>query len=236
MTSQLAQSLRETLTAAVCVMPAGTMVSFVLRGEGGPATVASSVPGAVVLDALQFAAGAGPCPEALESGQAVSSADLASETRWTGAAAELAAHGARSVHAQPLTLDGQVQGTLNLYAEQAGGFSAETLAVAAVTAGQAAVLYHAVLRAARLDEVIAQLREALNTRAIIDQALGIIMARRQCTAPAAFDLLRRNSQQRNVKLHQVAADLVEAVTGRPPQPSRFGDPPTASRASRTAPG
>ena len=178
--------------------------------------------------------GAGPCPEAIGSGEAVWSDDLASEVRWTGATAGLAARGVRSVYAQPLTYDGRVQGALNLYAEQAGAFSAETRTAAVVTAGQAAVLFQAVLQAAQLNEVIIQLREALNTRAVIDQALGIIMARRQCTAPAAFDILRRSSQRRNVKVHQVAADIVEAVSGQPPLPPHFGDPPAATRPGRPA--
>ncbi|MDA0633859.1 GAF and ANTAR domain-containing protein [Nonomuraea sp. MCN248] len=235
MDAAFGRSLGEILTVAAGAMPGGPPASLVLAGEDGPRTVASSVPGAAVLDALQFGVGVGPCLEALASGEAVWSDDLAGETRWGGLSAELAAQGVRSVHARPLTFDGRVHGTLNLYAERAGGFPAETLTVSAVTAGQAAVLYDAVRRAARLDEVIAQLREALDKRAVIDQALGIIMARRQCTASAAFDLLRRGSQQRNVKVHQVAADLVEAVTGQPPQPSRFHDPPAACNASRTVP-
>lgn len=234
-TAEFEQPLREILTVATRAMPGGTLSSMVLSGEGGPYTVASSAPRVLDLDTLQFTARAGPYLEAIESGEPVGSDDLASEARWTGLSADLAAHGARSVHAQPLTLDSRLQGALNLYSEHPGGFPAEARTAAAVTAGQAAVLFQAVLHAARLDEVITQLREALNRRAIIDQALGIVMARRQCTAPAAFDILRRTSQRRNIKVHQVAADLVQAVTGSPPLPPSFGAPSGAPGPNGTAP-
>ncbi|MFC5816864.1 GAF and ANTAR domain-containing protein [Nonomuraea harbinensis] len=236
MTAEFEQPLREILTVMTHAIPGETLTSVALLGDGGPYTVAFSEPGAVALDTLQFSIGAGPCLDAIKSGEAVWSDDLVSEPRWTGPAVELAAHGVRSAYAQPLAFDGHVQGTINLYSERAGGFPAETRTAVTVTAGQAEVLFQAVLRAARLNEVITQLREALTTRAIIDQALGIVMARRQCTAPAAFDILRRSSQRRNVKVHQVAADIVEAVTGRPPLPPHFGDPPaTRNPGSRPSP-
>src|SRR5690606_28438462 len=67
------------------------------------------------------------------------------------------------------------------------------------------------------------LRAALTSRSVIDQAIGIVMARERCSADEAFDVLRRGSQQRNTKLRDVAADLVSAVAkppggGRPVPP------------------
>lgn len=94
-----------------------------------------------------------------------------------------------------------------------------------VTAAHVPVLFRTALDVARMREVAAQLKEALNTRAIIDQALGIVMAQRRCTAREAFEILRQVSQDRNVKLHQLAASIVEKVSGRPPQRSRFEEPP-----------
>ncbi|MDQ4094419.1 MAG: ANTAR domain-containing protein [Actinomycetota bacterium] len=70
----------------------------------------------------------------------------------------------------------------------------------------------------------AQLRricaQALTSRAVIDRAIRIMMAQQRRNASAAFDLLRRASQNRNVKLRELAADIVTAVSGKPPQPSR----------------
>jgi AmiR/NasT family two-component response regulator len=60
------------------------------------------------------------------------------------------------------------------------------------------------------------LQTALVSRAVIDQALGIIMGQNRCSADEAFDVLRRTSQNRNIKLRDIAADMVTAVSGRPP--------------------
>lgn len=70
-----------------------------------------------------------------------------------------------------------------------------------------------------------QLRSALASRAAIDQAPGIIMARERCTSEEAFGILRAASQHLNLKLRQEAADIVSAVSGQPPQPAPFQDRP-----------
>ncbi|NUR87479.1 MAG: ANTAR domain-containing protein, partial [Nonomuraea sp.] len=116
-------------------------------------------------------------------------------------------------------------GTLNLYSGGAGGFAAQTHLAARVSAAHVGVLFGVALDAARTREVAAQLKEALNTRGVIDQALGIIMAQRRCGSQQAFEILRHVSQDRNVKLHQVAAVIVEKVSGHPPGRPRFEDPP-----------
>lgn len=61
---------------------------------------------------------------------------------------------------------------------------------------------------------VGNLRKALTSRATIDQAKGIIMAERRCTPEAAFDLLRRLSQDTNVRVAEVAAALVYQAQGR----------------------
>lgn len=68
-----------------------------------------------------------------------------------------------------------------------------------------------------LDE---QLREALATRAVIDQALGIVMFSHKIGAGSAFEILRHASQTRNRKVSAIAADLIETMTGHPPEPPR----------------
>jgi ANTAR domain len=67
--------------------------------------------------------------------------------------------------------------------------------------------------------LIEQLRSSLASRGVIDQALGIIMAREHCTQDRAFAILRSASQNRNVKLRDLASAVVTSVTGEPPQPS-----------------
>jgi AmiR/NasT family two-component response regulator len=63
------------------------------------------------------------------------------------------------------------------------------------------------------------LRSSLASRTVIDQALGIVMAREQCTQTRAFAILRSASQNSNVKLRDIASAIVTSVSGEPPQPS-----------------
>jgi AmiR/NasT family two-component response regulator len=65
-------------------------------------------------------------------------------------------------------------------------------------------------------EMSDHLQHALASRAVIDQALGIIMGQNRCTADDAFELLRGISQNRNSKLHAVAGEIITAVSGKPP--------------------
>jgi AmiR/NasT family two-component response regulator len=67
---------------------------------------------------------------------------------------------------------------------------------------------------------MSQLEEALNSRSVIDQALGILIGRHHLTASEAFDLLRRQSQNNNRKLRDVATDLVTQASGDSPDPGR----------------
>jgi hypothetical protein len=72
---------------------------------------------------------------------------------------------------------------------------------------------------------IAQLQEALASRSTIDQALGVLMAQNRCTRDQAFAILRRASQNRNIKLREVAGTLIQRVTGQQPQePPPFRSP------------
>jgi AmiR/NasT family two-component response regulator len=61
-----------------------------------------------------------------------------------------------------------------------------------------------------------QLRQALESRAVIDQAIGAIMTQQRCSAEQAFAVLRATSQNRNIKLRTVAADIVASIQQHAP--------------------
>ncbi|MFC5825577.1 GAF and ANTAR domain-containing protein [Nonomuraea insulae] len=215
------RALTDCVTIAEQAMPDSAMLSITLLADYGLRTVAGTHPRAELLDGLQEAMKQGPVLDAVESGQPVTAGDLAS--RWPRFAAE--APEVRRVHCEPLESEGALLGVLTLYSGQAGGFADETRVAVRVTAAHVGVLFRTALDVARMREVAAQLKEALTTRAIIDQALGIVMAQRRCTAQQAFEILRHVSQDKNVKLQQLATSLVERVSGEPAQRSRFQDPP-----------
>jgi hypothetical protein len=123
----------------------------------------------------------------------------------------------------PLIIQGDSIGALNLYAFQPmspdTGMQARAAQLAANAAGALAVA----VRLAENTQEAANLRIALTSRSTIDNAVGILMGQQQCTAEEGFDLLRRASQHRNVKLRDLAAQIVAGVSRKRPtgRPDRY---------------
>jgi GAF domain-containing protein len=119
-----------------------------------------------------------------------------------------------SVLALPLVVDHRVIGAINSYAYGRDAFADHAVQLASQFAGPAAVsVYHAQLLASARDRT-ARLQRALVSRAVIDQAIGIIRSRSGVSASEAFDRLTRMSQNENIKLHLLAEQLVEAAVRR----------------------
>jgi GAF domain-containing protein len=218
------QELRELTAIASRFMPDRPTMSLALLAERGLRTVARTEDRAEVLDRLQADLGESPFLDAVTTGQAVSAADLANESRWPRCTARLVEQGVRGLHVEPVGAEGQVLGAFTLYSGTAGEVAAETRSAVRLAAAHVGILHRMALKAARMTEVATQLREALATREIIDQALGIVMGQHRCTAHDAFDILRRISQHQNRKLYEVAFDLVREVSGSPPPRHHFDDP------------
>jgi AmiR/NasT family two-component response regulator len=98
-------------------------------------------------------------------------------------------------------------GALNLYSLTPGALDARDRDLTLVLAAHASTALAATQACEATDLEAAQLREALRSRDVIGQAKGILMERRGITAQEAFDILRRTSQDLNVKLAQVAETL-----------------------------
>ena len=188
-----------------------------LRGaHGQPYAVASSDGLTRKLDELQFRDGGGPCLEALATALPVFVTDMAVESRWAPYpqhAVELGAHSSMSL---PLLNGEEAIGALSLYAFEAPAPGADMRARASRIAAHAAGAVAIALRIAAHSEAIDNLRTAISSRSIIDQAIGILMAQQRCDARAAFDLLRQASQGRNIKLREVAAGIVAGVARATP--------------------
>lgn len=154
------------------------------------------------VDALQEEVGEGPCLETAFEQHTVSVSDLATESRWPRFSARAARMGVRSVLAFQLYVEGDNLGALNLYSCAAGGFDERSATVGELFAAHAAVAYSAAQRESALER-------ALRSRELVGQAQGILMERSRLTAEQAFAALQRASQDRNVKLAEVARRLVE---------------------------
>lgn len=211
--------LHQLAVLAASIVPA-THCGITLRRDGEIATVVSSDEVAMRMDEVQYTRGRGPCLESMARGVRIDVSDMERETRWGDYAEHAVANGILSVVSVPLTLDGDTVAALNLFAAAAHAFTDHDIARAEAFTGQAATALTILLRHARHTVLDDELREALATRAVIDQALGILMVTRRITSHDAFEILRHASQTTNRKVSVIAAELIETMTGHPPQPPR----------------
>jgi GAF domain-containing protein len=187
----------------------------VLR-DGRYVTAASSDRRALTLDEAQYEVGYGPCLHALETSTEVYVPDFTVNARWPQYSVHAKAHGLHSSLSVPILVDDSAAGALNLYRFDEGGISQQQRAVARRFAEEASRAMLLAIRQARQQQVNEDLHNAMGSRRVIDQAIGVIMAQNRCSVEEAFDVLKRASQHRNVKLRQVAADVVTSVTGQAP--------------------
>jgi GAF domain-containing protein len=188
-------------------------------------TVACSDELAGRVNGLQYKLGEGPCLTALADGAAVYSADLAAPEaagRWPQFAPEAVAAGLRSALSLPLIAQDQVIGALNLYARRPAAFGETETRLAEKFAENAAGALALGQRLVSYAALTDQLRESLGSRAVIDQAVGVLMGQEHWTQRQAFAALRSASQNRNVKLRELAQEIVSRVSGEAPEPPPFG--------------
>ncbi|GGT04540.1 GAF and ANTAR domain-containing protein [Streptomyces chromofuscus] len=187
-----------------------------IEREQRPLTVVSAGPAARKLDEKQYGLDDGPCLQSLRSGEEVTVDDMIGETRWGDYPAYAAACGIRSSLSLPIAARTDTAGALNLYAAPPRAFTGGDLTVLRSLASQATGAIALAQRMSDTQDFAEQLQTAMQSRSVIDQALGVIMSQRRCTADEAFGILRSASQHRNVKLRDLCAELITSLTGRPP--------------------
>jgi GAF domain-containing protein len=151
----------------------------------------------------------GPCHEAYRTGQLVAVPYLELEERWPEYRKVALDHGLRSVAGIPMPVSDVRIGALNLYRSHNHEWGREELETARILADMASGY---ILNVNRLDDERSRaqgLTRALESRDVIGQAKGILMARYRLSAAASFELLRRISQDRNLKLREIASHIVE---------------------------
>jgi GAF domain-containing protein len=208
------------LTGLASAIVPGSHCGITLRRDGQIATVVSSDHIAMRMDEVQYIRGRGPCLAAIHDGTRIEVTDMETETRWGDYATHAIANGIHSVVSLPLTLNGETRGALNLFATTPHAFTDHDITRAEAFTTQAATALTILLRHVSHTVLDEELREALATRAVIDQALGILMVTRKISAHEAFEILRHASQTTNRKVSLIAADLIENMTGHPPEPPR----------------
>lgn len=195
----------------------GTSCSITV-GSDHPYTVTPTDELAQWVDEGQYAEGAGPCLDAIRTGVPTLVENLDDDGPWPLYRQRARAAGVRSSLSLPLVVAGRTLGGLNLYGTRPEAFDERQRQTLGGFAAQAAAALAMVQRSERSAQTRAQLEEALSSRTVIDQALGIVMGQQRCTAEQALALLRKQSQHSNRRLRDVAADLVTQVSGAPPAP------------------
>lgn len=206
--------LRDAATICGEALPASDAVSVTIGPPADPLRVASSSRLAQQLDGLQVRAGEGPCQLAWEKGEVVSTTDLAIDPRWPRLRDLARPRPAISVLAVPVQVGDESVGAINAYAQVPGQFEAVDTQITELLATAVAAIIHQDYERNRLEELVGQLEHALESRAVIDQAKGILIARHHCTPDEAFAVLVRTSRNHNIKLREVARRLVEQLSGR----------------------
>lgn len=199
----------------------GCEAAGILLSDSGTMTTAAASSALVVdLDQMQIDANEGPCLAAAIEGTTFYAHDLIDDSRWPTFAAAATAAGIRTVLAYPLSVERP--SALNLYARLPAAFGATDRAQGLLFATLARLALDSARERAADANQAQNLREALRTRELIGQAQGILIERDRITADQAFEVLRRASQNMNIKLREVAETLVETGETPPehPRPDR----------------
>ncbi|HEY3978729.1 MAG TPA: GAF and ANTAR domain-containing protein [Streptosporangiaceae bacterium] len=196
-----------------CEVTSADMAGITLLVDGEPATGVFTDAEAPQIDAAQYEMDDGPCLAAFRDQRIYRIDSTAAEDRWPAFARDAASHGVTATLSVPLAARREGVGALNLYSRTAA-FSDQHVRQAEVFAAQAAIVLanaQVYWDARQLGE---NLRQAMRSRAAIDQATGILMADGGRRPDEAFQLLVRASQRENRKLRDIAAEIVAHASDR----------------------
>ena len=159
------------------------------------------------LDDLQYSLMEGPCVSALFDAPTVTAPHLRHEQRWPRYVPEAVRHGVRSQMGYRLYVDGHTMGGLNFYSTES-----DTLEDGACEVGELFAIHATVALGRAMEED--NLNLALTTRGLIGQAVGLTMARFEISSDRAFQFLVRASSTSNIKLRDIAEEVVNEANAR----------------------
>jgi GAF domain-containing protein len=208
---------------AVHAIPETEMASVTLLREAGPETVATTADGVLEIDNAQYRTDQGPCLHAAATGQVVRVTVAEVWERWPDFAAAAGTAGVASYLSAPLFIDSEYHGSLNLYGQRPHGYRMLDAALLELYTTAVEAALQSARRYLKAREHAGHLQTALGSRAVIDQAKGIVMGARRISADDAFMLLVEQSQRANVKLRDVAARLVSNMSAPEPAAEQVTD-------------
>jgi GAF domain-containing protein len=207
-------ALQRLTDLGVELIPGVTAAAVTVTDGDRAQTYAASDPRIGELHKLQFEAGEGPIMETLRHNEPRRIDDTGREQRWPAFCTAAAQAGFGSCLVIPLRGDAQPAGAVVLYGDEERAFQGSAYDIALLFAAQGAAAVHnaTVYRACR--KMVDGLHAALQSRAVIEQAKGILHAEYGCPPEAAFEMLSRRSQNTNRKVRDIAVDLVQGRIDR----------------------
>lgn len=178
-----------------------------------PATAAGSSARAVELDQLEQAVGDGPCIKSLREMSPVIIDDVSTDPRWPELTRKFADAGVYSSLGVPMEISSDASAALNFFASRPGVFTPDVYDKAIGFAAAARNTLHLSVRINTVQSRADDLEAAMQSRTAINLACGVIMAQNRCSQAEAMEILTRVSSNRNRKLRDVAAELVEQLSG-----------------------
>lgn len=219
--SQLAtgqMELRDALTRvaefAVLAIPGADGAGLTLLEAGHADTVVASAAFVGEVDTIQYGIQEGPCITAATLARTVRAGSLETDPQWPRFGPRVGRLGVHSALSIPLLTTDGVLGAMNVYAHARDAFDEHAAVIGELFAVPAAIAVQNAQVLAQTRRLAAQLQAALTNRAVIDQALGIVMSRVGCDTDEAFARLRHKSQTSNQKLYGVAERVVAEAVGR----------------------
>ena len=211
-TMNVSSSLEETLDtivqAVVLAVPELDHAGISLSHRDGRIETMSGTDALVwELDQLQYQLAEGPCVDSIRGETVVLVEHARHDQRWPRYMPQAAARGLRSQLGLQLFTEQETLGGLNLYSTSSDTIDPDAVHLAELFATHAAIA----LGRVRTED---QLNTAIATRKLIGQAIGIISERYQIPSERAFQFLVRASQQSNVKLREVALEVVESTDAK----------------------
>ncbi len=201
-TDSLDETLQRIVDLAVGYIDGCDGGTLMIVRDGKVSTPATTDVDALAADQAQYVAGEGPCLSSMQQQETIVVDDIEHDDRWPAWRAEVADLGWGSMIGLRLFIARDTMGALNLYSRAKGAFDSHSQILAQVFASHAAVAMKAAISASGLNR-------ALASRDVIGQAKGVLMERERLSGEQAFHRLVEISNDRNVKLREIAQEIAE---------------------------
>jgi GAF domain-containing protein len=213
------QPLGETLErvaelAGQAIPPVAAVAVTLLDHRRRPITALWTDDKAPRIDQAQYEQDAGPCLAAYKERRIIRVDDVRMvRDQWPAFSQRAVEEGMLSTLSLPLVAGPETFGAFNLYARAPAALSAKDEADAELFATEASVVLANAAAYWTMSDLASGLQTAMDSRAQIEQAKGVLMASRHCTPEEAFQMMVQASQRNNEKLRVIAARIVTSQTG-----------------------